>query len=90
MRGATLVHVDLEVGPARDHRPGRGGVVEVDVGQQDGARLLVADRFEHGRQRGLGAGVNEGAVDLPAADHVRATEVADVDYAHGAEVMRAG
>ena len=34
VRGAALVDVDLEVGPAPHQRPGRGGVVEVDVGEE--------------------------------------------------------
>ena len=34
VRGAALVDVDLEVGPAPHQGPGRGGVVEVDVGEQ--------------------------------------------------------
>ena len=37
---AALVDVDRQVGPAGDHRAGRGGVVEVDVGEQD--RLAAA------------------------------------------------
>ena len=36
VRGAALVDPDLEVGPALTSAPGRAGVVEVDVGQQDG------------------------------------------------------
>ena len=89
VRRAALVDVDLEVGPALDHRPGRGGVVEVDVGEQDRPRLLAAELGDQVRQRGLRPRVDQHPVDLPAGDHVGAAEVADVDGAHGWKLIEA-
>ena len=48
--GAPLVDVDLELGPALDERAAGAGVVEMDVGQQQRARSLVAERIEQRRQ----------------------------------------
>ena len=58
--------------------------------RSDRPRLLVAERLQQRLQRGLGPGVDERAVDLPAADHVRAPEVLYVDYAHRAGARQAG
>jgi len=82
VRGAALVDVDLEVGPAPHQSAGRGGVVEMNVGQEQRPRPLVADRLQHGPDRGLRPGIDQGAVDLPAADHVGATQVLYVYDAH--------
>ena len=80
--GSALVDVDLKPRPASHQSPGRRRVVEVDVGEQQGPRLLVCDRRQHGVDRGLRPGVDQRALDLPAADHVRASEMHDVDHAH--------
>ncbi len=82
MGRAALVYVDLEVGPAPHQGAGRGGVVEVDMGQQQRPRALVAERLEEGLQRGLRPRVDQRVADLPAADHVRPPEVHDVYDAH--------
>ena len=84
MGGAALVDVDRQLGPALDQAAGGGCVVEVDVGEEDGARLeVLAERAEDGVEGRLGAGVDEGAVDLPAADRVGVAELECVDRAHG-------
>ena len=70
---------DLEVGPAAHQRPGRAGVVEVDVGQQQRARRLAAKRLDQRLHRRLGPGVDEHVAHLPAADNALAPQVADVD-----------
>jgi hypothetical protein len=79
---AALVDPDLEVGPVAHERAGGAGVVEVDVRQQQRARLLVAERVEQRVDAGLGTGIEDHVVDLPRADHVFAALVADVDRAH--------
>ena len=74
--------VDLELGPAPHQSPGGRGVVEVNVGEQQRPRLLIADRLYQRLHRGLRAGVDEGAVNLPAADHMRPSQMHNVDDAH--------
>ena len=69
-------------GQLAHERAGRAGVVEVDVRQQQRARLLVAERVEQRVDARLRAGVDEHVVDLPAADDVLAAEVVDVDWSH--------
>ena len=44
--GPALVDVDRQVGPAAHERARGAGVVEVDVGQEQGLRLLPADGGE--------------------------------------------
>ena len=91
MRGAALVHVHLEVGPAAHQRPGRAGVVEVDVGEQQRPRRVVTERFHQGLHRRLRPRIDEHVADLPAADHPLAAEVTDVDGLHvhaGADSLR--
>ena len=83
MRRAQLVNVDLHVGPALQQRAGRAGVVEMDVGQQHRAWPLVAQRVQQDRQRRARPWVDQHVVHLPAPDHALATEVHDIDYAHG-------
>ena len=80
--GAELVDVDRGLGPAPHDRAGRRRVVEVDVGEDDRRRLLAVQGRQQSLERGLRAGVDQRAVDLPAADHVRAPQVLYVDDAH--------
>ena len=74
--------VDRQVGPAAHERARRARVVEVDVGQQQRARALAAEGGEQRVLAGLRAGIDQQAVDLPAADHVLVAEVLDVDGSH--------
>jgi hypothetical protein len=57
-------------------------VVEVDVREQQRARSLAAERVHERVDAGLGPRVDQHVADLPAADHVLAAEVVDVDGAH--------
>src|SRR4051794_20180350 len=57
-------------------------MVEVDVGEQDRARGLAAQRHQERVLRGLRPGVDEHAVNLPAADDLRDALVPHVDGAH--------
>jgi hypothetical protein len=82
---APLVDVDGQVGITGDQGAGRGGVVEVDVGEQDRLGARVAELLQQRVEGGLGPGIDEHSVDLPAGDHVRASEVLDVDGAHRGE-----
>jgi len=58
-------------------------VIEVDVGQEDGPRPLVAKRLQHRGQRRLRPGIDQDPVHLPAADHMGPPQVHHVDQAHG-------
>ena len=89
VRGAALVHVDLEVGPAATSAPVAAAW----------SRWIWVSRTARGCsspiasitvvERGLRPGVDQDPVDLPAADHVRPPEVHDVDYAHTAKLPQA-
>ena len=82
VRRAALVHVDRQGRPAAHQRPGHARVVEVDVGEQQRARLGAVQRRQ---QRLLGharARIDQHAVDLPAADHLLAPLVQHVDRPH--------
>jgi hypothetical protein len=79
VRGAALVHVDLDIGPAPQQGAGAAGVVEVDVGEQNGARGIAAERVDDPAQARLGPGVHQDVADLPAADHPLGAQVGDVD-----------
>src|SRR5829696_1428061 len=85
VRRPALVHVDGHVGPAPHQRAGRAGMVEVDVGEQDRARPLVAERLQQRLLRRLRARVDEHPFDVPAADDLLVAQVPGVDRAHGAE-----
>ena len=82
MARSALVDVDRQVGPAAHERARGAGVVEVDVGQQQGTWRLAAAGLQQRLQRRLRARVDQHAVDLPAADHVLAAHVPDVDRPH--------
>ena len=58
---------------------GGAGVVEVDVGQQQGARRPGPQRIHQGLHRRLRPGVDQDVTHLPAADDPLAAEMADVD-----------
>src|SRR5207344_3364534 len=90
VRGAALVAVDRQVGPAPDQVPGGAGVVEMDVGEQEGARLHAVQGLDQVLHRAGRAGVDEDAVDLPAADHPLPAEVSDVDEPHPGTLRAAG
>ena len=55
------------------------------MGQQQRARPLVAERLEQRLQARARARVDQHVVDLPAPDHALATEVHEIDHAHGGE-----
>ena len=82
VRRAALVDVDRQLGPAAHERAARAGVVEVDVGQQQRARTLVAEPASSVSTRRLGPGVDEHAADLAAADDAVDPQVLDVELAH--------
>src|SRR5262245_9386581 len=82
MTNASLVDVDRQIGPAPDHRAGSPGVVEMDVREENGSRLLVPHRLKHRLQRAARARVDQDPVDLPASDHPLPAEVPDVDQVH--------
>ena len=76
------MHPGLEVRPAAHERAGGAAVVEVDVGERERARELVAKLGQERVDRRGRAGVDQHAVDEPRADDVLAPEMADVDQAH--------
>ena len=76
---AALVDGDDQVRPAPHERPGRAGVVEVDVGEQDRPRDAAAERRDERRLARLRAGIDEDVADAVAADDVPAPQVQDVD-----------
>jgi hypothetical protein len=82
MRRAALVHPDLHVGPALDERPDGAGVVEVDVGQRDRARPLVAERFEQRVHARCRPAVDQHIADLEHAHHALMPELADVNRSY--------
>jgi hypothetical protein len=51
----------------------------VDVGERQCARALPVQTLDQGLDRRLRTGIDEHAADLETADHVRATEMVDVD-----------
>ena len=57
-------------------------VIEVDVGQEDGAWLLAVQRLDQRWQRRLRPWINQQPIYLPAADYVRTAEMHDVDDPH--------
>ena len=75
------VDVDLQLRPACHQRPGRAGVVEMDVGQQQRSRGLVAQSLEQLWQAGTGAAVHEHVPAQPRPHRPRAPVVAQVDDA---------
>ena len=81
MRGAQLVHVDLEVGIAAAEHAGGARVVEVDVREQQRARLDGAEAVDQGLHRGRRPGIDDHTVDLVGADHPVAPEVQHVNWA---------
>ena len=82
VRRAALVHVDRHVRPAAQERAGGARMVEVDVCQQDRARLEVAEGGKQRLLRRLRARVDDHAVELVDADDPLAAEMADVDGTH--------
>jgi hypothetical protein len=57
-------------------------VIEVDVGQQEGAGALVPQGLEQHRQARAGTRVDEHVANLPGADDARAPKVHEIDEAH--------
>jgi hypothetical protein len=88
--GPVLMDPDLQPGPALDQRAGGARVVEVDVGQQDAPRRLVAELLEQGLDRGLRARVDDVAIDHMGADGLLGPLEADVDLAVGGVGHAAG
>ena len=78
----ALVDIDRQIRPAPHQRAGRARVVEVDVGEEDRARGLTVQRREQRVLCRLRPGVDEDAVDLPAADDLLDSLVPDIDGAH--------
>ena len=78
MRGAAGVHVDLEVRETLHERAGRAGMVQMDVGQEQGARLLGEAR-EQRLHPALGARVDDRSAQVPCADHPFAALLEHVD-----------
>ena len=87
VRGAALVDVDLEVGPAAHQRAGRRGVVEVDVGEQERPRPLPAERLQQGADRGLGPGIDQNPSTSQHPITCGRPRCIDVDHAHRAAPM---
>ena len=84
VRRAALVDPYLEVRPAAHQRAGGARVVEVDVGQQQGARTSSPSASSSVCVGGLGAGIDEHVADLMSADAMRHTLEHHVDLAgHG-------
>ena len=79
MRRADLVHVDLQLGEAPAQHPGGAGVVEVDMGQQEGARLGRPELLQQRLHAGAGARIDDEAVHLIRADHPVSSQVHDVN-----------
>ena len=79
---AALVDVDLEVGPPLDQRSARARVVEVDVGEQQRARPLTAERVQQRRQARRRARIDEHVADLPDPITRGRPRCIDVDESH--------
>ena len=82
VRCPALVDVDREVRPAAHQRARRAGVVEVDVRQQQRARLQAVQRRQQRVLADARARVDQDPVDLPAADHLLVPLVLHVDRPH--------
>ena len=80
--GAALMHVDLKVRATPHERSARAGVIEMNVGQQQRTRSLIAERRQQRRQAGRRPRIDEHVADLPAADHALAPQVQTVDQSH--------
>jgi hypothetical protein len=76
---AALVNVDLELGEAPAQHTRCARVIEVDVRQEQHARLDGAEPVEQGFDAGGRPGVDDQTVDLVRADHAIAVHVHDVD-----------
>src|SRR5215212_9109722 len=84
MWSADPVNVYDELREAPRQSAGRAGVVEVDVRQQQGPGLPVAESLEQGLHAGGRARIDHEPVHLVGADHPVAAQVHDVDRAcHG-------
>src|SRR5262249_8468864 len=81
VRRAALVDPYLQLRPAAHERPGRAGMVEVDVGQQQHALHVVAERRKQRLVARLGADVEQHVADLVTADAVGDALEHDVDLA---------
>ena len=81
MRGAQVVHVDLQLGIALAEHAGGARVVQVDVRQEQRARLERAEAVDQGFERRGGPGIDDHAVDLVGADHPVPAQVQHVDRA---------
>ena len=78
MRRPDLVHVDLQLREAPAEHAGRAGVVEVDVGQQQRARVGRPELVEQRLDAGRGARVDDQAAHLVGADDPVSSQVHDV------------
>ena len=88
--GAAPVDVDGQLREA-PHQAARGArVVEVDVGEQEGAWLLAAESRQQRPHAQLGPGVDQDSVQLPAADHPRVAQMLDVDQPHRRALPQTG
>jgi hypothetical protein len=58
-------------------------VIEMYMGEQQRARPFVTERIEQCLKARARAGVDQHVAHLPAPDHALATEVHEVDHAHG-------
>ena len=76
--GAALVDVDLQlrIAPAKD--AGGARVVEVNVGEQQRARLHGTEPVEQRVKARRGPGIDDQAVDLEGTDHPVAAQVQDI------------
>ncbi len=80
MRCADLVDEHAKAGEAPSEDSRRAGMDEVDVGQEERARLGL-EAGEQGLHARRGAGIrNHPRLHLPGADHTVAPQVHRVDY----------
>ena len=91
MRRPGLVDVHLQLGKPASQHAGGARVVEMDVGEEQGARLgLEAGQERLHRRGGPGVGDDAGG-HLPGADHAVAAQVDAVDKPrHARQIRSAG
>ena len=78
MGRAGLVDVDLELREAPAEHARGAGVVQVDVGEQEGARLGATEPVDQRVEAGSGARVDDHAIQLVGADDPVTPQVKDV------------
>ena len=72
------MHPHLQLGEALDKRPRRARVIQVDVREEESARLGL-ERGEERLESALRSGVDERAAQVPAADYALAAALEDVN-----------